>query len=81
MPKYYAITRRNGRWEYLCAGPDPAELYREAMDLIDADDLASEETLPSLSPATEQRLNNLRVVPEEMARQMYNVAFPRMHQS
>lgn len=78
METYYAITRRNGSWEYLCSGPDPQEVYREAIDMIEIPGIAAtDDDDGSLytAPSSERLLDTLRVVPEDAAREKYHVVF------
>lgn len=79
---YYAITRRNDHWEYVCSGQDPQEVYREAIDLIDIPltaSLAEEEFGSYTPPGSERLLDTLRVVPEETARERYHVSYTEQY--
>lgn len=72
---YYAITRRQTEWVYVCSGPDPAQVYHDALDILNGrPDTHDTDPVP-LSPVTELSLDNLRVVPETVARQTYQVSF------
>lgn len=73
MPIYYAITRHDGPWKLVCAGPDPDEVKREAEDIIQGQEMYPEEEEIALEPDTEALLQNLRVVPEETAYTVYQV--------
>ena len=71
---YYAITRQHAEWVYVCSGPDPAQVYHDALEILQGLAIPEDE-LVTLSPATEKQLDNLRVVPEPVARQQYQVKF------
>ncbi len=75
MAKYYAITHRNGNWEFICSGPDPDEVMQQAGDLIRGLEVYPEEEELAMEPDTERQLSNLRVVPEAVARDTYHIAF------
>ena len=77
MPTYFAITNHQGRWEYVCAGSDPEEVFREAEEILLAQEVYPGEEETALSPNTETQMNDLRVVPEETAREYYHIAFTR----
>ena len=72
---YYAITRRQSEWVYLCAGTDPTQVYHDAIEILRGRaDVYGDEPI-ALSPAIEYSLDNLRVVPDSVARQTYQVKF------
>jgi len=76
---YFAITRRNDAWEYICSGIDPQEVYQEAIAILETHGTLpgsyfAEDTMVA-STLTEQQIDALRVVPEETAREVYHVAF------
>ncbi|HEX2949929.1 MAG TPA: hypothetical protein VHV83_10255 [Armatimonadota bacterium] len=77
MATYYAIARRNGQWVYICSGKNPEEIYREAIDLIEAQGAYAAEDHLALSPSVESQLDTLRVVPAESAKEHYHVVYPR----
>ena len=72
---YYAITREQAEWVYVCSGPDPAQVYHDALDILNGNMEGPEEQPIAISPVAEQSVDNLRVVPEEVARQQYRVHF------
>jgi len=72
---YYAITRQQAQWVYVCSGPDPAQVYQSALDILHGHTAAPEDQPVALPPAVEQSVDNLRVVPAEVARQTYQVQF------
>ena len=76
MMTYYAIACRNGQWVYICSGVTPEDIYREAIDLIEARGMYMDDAV-ALSPSVESQLDTLRVVPEETAKEHYHVKFPR----
>ncbi|HEY3418713.1 MAG TPA: hypothetical protein VGM23_17700 [Armatimonadota bacterium] len=73
MPTYYAITRRQGRWEYVCAGPDPDEVYRQAESIIESEEAYPVDEEMAISPETEQQIDRLRVITEEAAQDVYHI--------
>lgn len=77
MATYYAIAHRSGRWIFICSGSHPEELYREAINIIEAQERYFDDEGGVLSIGAESQLNTLRVVPEETARDHYHVTFPR----
>ena len=77
MDLYYAITRRDGRWEYVSSGADPDEALRGAQETIQERETFPGEEAVDLEPDTETRLGNLRVVPAAIARERYHIVFPR----
>jgi len=78
MPTYYAITRRNGRWQYVYSGADPESVYRHAADIIEGQYALPGDEGGPVSPVTEHMLDALRVVPEVIAREQYCVSFARV---
>lgn len=81
MAQYVAITRSGEHWEYICAGADPQEVYLSALDILQGRSYGSIEDGETgevfLAPHTERRMDNLRVVPETIAEEVYHAAFPR----
>jgi hypothetical protein len=77
MPNYFAISNRNGRWEYISSGPDPEELLHDAQEIILEGELYPEEEEVGLSPDTDALETNLRIVPAESARELYHLTFPK----
>ena len=81
MGRYYAITRRRGRWVYVCSGGDAEQVYRDALDILGGPELYPGEEAVAASPATERALDTLRVVPQETATAKYGVTFaPAQHE-
>ena len=72
---YYAITRRQSQWVYVCSGPDPAQVYHDAIEILRGRADAYGDEPIALSPAIERSFDNLRVVPETVARQQYQIQF------
>ena len=70
---YYAITRHAGRWEFVTSGPDPAQVYEDAKNILLGQQVYPEEEEIGLEPETEAQLENLKVVPEEVARVTYHI--------
>ena len=73
MPTYFAIANRSGQWVCINSGQDPHEVYRSAIDLLNAQDVSADDDADLLAPDTERQLDTLRVVPEEIALQTYHV--------
>ena len=73
MPTYFAIANRSGQWVYINSGQDPQEVYRSAIDLLNARDFSADDDDDLLAPDAERQLDTLRVVPEEIALQTYHV--------
>jgi len=72
---YYAITRQQAQWIYVCSGPDPAQVYHDALDILHGQTSSPDDQPIALSSLTEQSVDNLRVVPAETARRQYQVKF------
>jgi len=72
---YYAITRQQAQWVYVCSGQDPAQVYHDAIDILHGNAALPEDQPVALPPVIEQSVDNLRVVPAEVARQTYQVHF------
>lgn len=72
MATYYAITRHGGQWRFICAGSDPDDVMHRAMTVLELQGGVDDEAFV-LSPAIEQQLNALRVVPDVTAKEKYNV--------
>ncbi len=77
MSTYFAITQRNGRWEYLYSGQDPREVYQGAVDMLGAHGAYPDDERVALSPFAERLLDTLRVVPESVAQEVYHVVYSR----
>jgi hypothetical protein len=73
---YYAITLRHGRWEYVCSGSQPQELYHQARELLQGHAGYLDEEGELSSPESERLLDHLRIVPEVTAREQYRVGAP-----
>jgi hypothetical protein len=74
MAGYYAITQRESGWVAVSAGNDPEQVYRDAVLIIQGQGLLPEdEDVADVSPAAEQQLDALRVVPDSIARETYHV--------
>lgn len=74
---YYAITCRLGRWEYVCAGQDPQEVYQQGLAAIERQDVTWDDERAIVSPAGERQYANLRVVTAEAAQTVYRVTASR----
>ncbi len=75
MATYYAITRRQGRWVCITSGADPEQVYRDAVSVLEGQEVAPVEELTAFSPITERLIDGLRVVTAESARDIYHVRF------
>lgn len=76
MASYYAVTRRQGQWVYLCSGSDPEAVYANARLMIESHERGVDDEGGIFSPVTEQQLDALRVVPEETAHEM-QLSYPQ----
>jgi hypothetical protein len=74
MPAYYAVTRRNGQWSYICAGHDPEGVYRQAVAIL-TDAEAADDSIAH-SPDEERAMDNMRVIPEVTAKGL-RITYPR----
>jgi len=81
METYFAIINRNGRWEFVCSGRDPEDVYRQAIEIVATPFGDDENDEPYISPTGERLVDTLRVVPEVIAREKYAVIFTRAYRA
>ncbi len=78
--RYFAITRQDAEWIYVCSGVDPVNVYHDACDILQGSAAWHGDEPVALSPRTEHLLDHLRVVPDTVARERYQVRFrPAVH--
>lgn len=73
--RYFAITRFDSEWIFVCAGADPTHVYQDACDILHSHSAWHDEETVALIPQTESQLAALRVVPESVAREQFRVRF------
>lgn len=72
---YYAIARQQAEWIYVCSGPDPAEVYHSAVEILQGYIDTHNDQAVAIPPLTENLVDSLRIVPATVARQQYQVKF------
>ena len=72
---YYAIARQQAQWIYVCSGPDPAQVYHDAIDILQGHIDTHDDLAVAIPPLTENLVDSLRIVPAAVASRNYQVKF------